>query len=50
MKEHLADVLDELVSVSNKQKVDTLIKKFDNKTIKVQQLMQQVKEVMITAQ
>jgi 3-methyladenine DNA glycosylase Tag len=48
LKEHLANVIDELVIVRNRHKINALIKKFDNEATKMHRLMQQVQEDMIT--
>jgi hypothetical protein len=50
LKEHLADVIDELVSVSNRCKINSLIGKFDVEATKAHRLMQQIQEDMITVQ
>jgi hypothetical protein len=41
LKEHLADVVDEIVSINNKQKVNKVIKKFDNEALNAQRMMTQ---------
>jgi hypothetical protein len=50
LKEHLADVIDELVSVNNRHKINSLIEKFDTEATKVHRMMQQAQEDMITVQ
>jgi hypothetical protein len=50
LKEHLTNVIDELVSVSNKHKINVLIKKFDDEVTKVHRLMHQAQEDIITVQ
>jgi hypothetical protein len=40
LKEHLADVIDELVIVSNKRRINSLIQKFDTEVTKVHLMMQ----------
>jgi hypothetical protein len=50
LKEQLADVIDELVNVSNRCKINSLIEKFDTKATKAHRMMQQAQEDMITAQ
>jgi hypothetical protein len=40
LKEHLTDVIDELVSVNNGCKINVLIEKFDDEATKVHRLMQ----------
>jgi hypothetical protein len=47
LKEHLADVIDELISVRNRRKINSLIDKFDAEATKVHHLMQQAQEFMI---
>jgi 3-methyladenine DNA glycosylase Tag len=47
LKEHLEDVIDELISVRNRRKINSLIDKFDAEATKVQHLMQQAQEFMI---
>jgi hypothetical protein len=42
LKEHLAHVVDELVSVSNRRKINGLIDKFDVEATKAHRLMQYV--------
>jgi hypothetical protein len=49
LKEHLTDVIDELVSVSNRRKINSLIEKFDTKATKVHRMMQQAQQDMVTA-
>jgi hypothetical protein len=49
LKEHLADVIDEMIGVSNKHKIHTLIEKFYNEATKAHRLMQQAQEDMIIA-
>jgi hypothetical protein len=39
LKEHLPDAIDELVSVSNRCKINSLIKKFDTEATKVHHMM-----------
>jgi hypothetical protein len=41
LKEHLADVIDELVSVSNRSWINTLLQKFDREVTKAHLMMQQ---------
>jgi hypothetical protein len=41
LKEHLADVVDEIVSINNRQKVNKVIKKFDDEALKAQRMMTQ---------
>jgi hypothetical protein len=50
LKEHMADIIDELVSVSKRHKIKKLIEKFDIEATKEHRLMQQVQEDMITTQ
>jgi hypothetical protein len=50
LKEHLTNVIDELVNVSNRCKINSLIDKFDTEATKAHHLMQQAQEDMITAQ
>jgi hypothetical protein len=50
LKEHLADVIDELVSVSNKRKINMMIEKFDDESTKAHRLMQQTEHDRITVQ
>jgi hypothetical protein len=50
LKEHLADVIDEFVSVSNRRKINSLIEKFDTEATKAHYIMQQAQEEMITTQ
>jgi hypothetical protein len=50
LKEHLTNVIDELVSMSNKHKINVLIKKFDDEATKVHRLMHQAQEDIITVQ
>jgi hypothetical protein len=40
LKEHLADVIDELVSVNNRRKINSLLEKFDTKAMKAHHMMQ----------
>jgi hypothetical protein len=40
LKEHLEDVIDVLVSVSNRRKINSLIEKFDTKATKTYHMMQ----------
>jgi hypothetical protein len=40
LKEHLEDVIDALVSVSNRRKINSLIEKFDTKATKMYHMMQ----------
>jgi hypothetical protein len=49
LKEHLADVVDEVVSVNNRQKVNKVIKKFDNEALRAQRMMTQAQQVLLTA-
>jgi hypothetical protein len=49
LKEQLADVIDELISVSNRRKINSLIAKFDTEVSKAHHMMQQAQETMITA-
>jgi hypothetical protein len=39
-KEHLADVINELVSVSNRHKINSLLDKFDIEAMKAHHMMQ----------
>jgi hypothetical protein len=39
LKEHLADIIDELVTVSNKRKINSLIEKFDIEATKAHRMM-----------
>jgi hypothetical protein len=41
LKEHLADVVDEIVSINNRQKVNKVIKKFEDEALKAQRMMTQ---------
>jgi hypothetical protein len=50
LKEHMADVIDELVSVSKRHNIKKLIEKFDIEATKEHCLMQQAQEDMITMQ
>jgi hypothetical protein len=47
LKEYLADVIDELVSVSNRHKINSLLEKFDTKATKVHHMMQQAHQDMV---
>jgi hypothetical protein len=49
LKELLADVIDELVSVSNMWKINSLLQKFDSEAIKAHHMIQQAHQDMITA-
>jgi hypothetical protein len=49
LKEHLADVIDELVSVSNIHKINSLLEKFDIDVTKAHHMMQQAHHDMVTA-
>jgi hypothetical protein len=40
LKEHLADIIDELVSVSSRRKINRLIETFDAEATKAHHLMQ----------
>jgi hypothetical protein len=40
LKEHLADIIDELVSVSSRRKINGLIETFDAEATKAHHLMQ----------
>jgi hypothetical protein len=40
LKEHMADVIDELVSVSNRHQINSLIEKFDTEATKAHHMMQ----------
>jgi hypothetical protein len=48
LKEHLTDVIDELVSVSNRCKINLLIEKFDTEATKAHRMMQQTQQDMTT--
>jgi hypothetical protein len=48
LKEHLADAIDKLVSVSNKGKINSLIEKFDTEATKAHRMMQQSQQDMVT--
>jgi hypothetical protein len=48
LKEHLVDAIDELVSVSNRHKINSLIEKFDTEATKVHRMMQQAQQNMVT--
>jgi hypothetical protein len=50
LKEHLVDVIDDLVSVSNRRKINMMIEKFDDESTKAHRLMQQTQQDRITAQ
>jgi hypothetical protein len=39
LKEHLADVVDEVVNINNRQKVNNVIKKSDVEALKAQRMM-----------
>jgi hypothetical protein len=41
LKEHLADAIDELVSVSNRRRINSLLQKFDTEVTKVHPMMHQ---------
>jgi hypothetical protein len=49
LKEHLTDVINEHVSVSNRRKINSLVVKFDAEATNAHRLMQQAQEDMITA-
>jgi hypothetical protein len=49
LKEHLVDVIDELLSVSNGRKINSLLEKFDTETTKVHHMMQQDHQDMVVA-
>jgi Mg2+ and Co2+ transporter CorA len=42
-------VVDEVVSINNRQKVNKVIKKFDDEALKVQRMMTQAQQVILTA-
>jgi hypothetical protein len=46
LKEHLADVIDELVSVSNRRWIDALLQKFDTEVTKTHLMMQQAQDLV----
>jgi hypothetical protein len=46
LKEHLADVIDELVSVSNRRRIDALLQKFDTEVTKTHLMMQQAQDLV----
>jgi hypothetical protein len=48
LKEHLADVVDEIVSINNRKKVNKVIKKFDDEALKAQRMMTQAQQVLLT--
>jgi hypothetical protein len=48
LKEHMADVIDELVSVSNRRRINSLIQKFDTEVTKVHLMMQQAQKHLVT--
>jgi hypothetical protein len=48
LREQLADVVDEIVSVNNRHKVNMVIKKFDNKTLKAHHMMTQAQQALLT--
>jgi hypothetical protein len=48
LKEHLADVINELVSVSNRWKINSLLEKVVNQAMKAHHMMQQAHQDMIT--
>jgi hypothetical protein len=48
LKEHLADVVDEVVRVNNRQKVNKVIKKFNYEALKAQRMMTQAQQVLLT--
>jgi hypothetical protein len=49
LKELLVDVIDELVSVNNMRKINSLLQKFDSEAIKAHHMIQQAHQDMITA-
>jgi hypothetical protein len=49
LKEHLTDIIDELISVSNRQMINSLIEKFDTEATKAYCMMQQAQQNMVTA-
>jgi hypothetical protein len=49
LKEHLVNVVDEIVSVNNRKKVNKVIKKFDDESLKAQHMMTQVQQVLLMA-
>jgi hypothetical protein len=49
LKEHLADVVDEIVSINNRQKVNMVIKKFNDEALKAQRMMTQVQQALLKA-
>jgi hypothetical protein len=49
LKEHLTDVNDELVSVSNRRKINSLIEKFDTEATKMHHMMQHAQQDTVTA-
>jgi hypothetical protein len=48
LKEHMAGVIDVLVSVSNRCKINSLIGKFDTEATKMYRMMQQAQHAMVT--
>jgi hypothetical protein len=49
LKEHLTDIIDELISVSDRQMINSLIEKFDTEATKAYCMMQQAQQNMVTA-
>jgi hypothetical protein len=49
LQEHLADAIDELVSVSNRRRINTQLQKFDTEVTKAHIMMQQVQKHLETA-
>jgi hypothetical protein len=49
LKEHLVDAIDELVSVSNRHRINSLLQKFDTKVTKVCFMMQRTQKHLVTA-
>jgi hypothetical protein len=41
LKEHMADVIDELASVRNRRRINSQIEKFDTEATKAHRMMQQ---------
>jgi hypothetical protein len=49
LREQLADVVDEIVSVNNRHKVNMVIKKFNNEALKAHCMMTQVQQALLMA-
>jgi hypothetical protein len=48
LKEHLVDAIDEIVNLSNRSKINSLLEKFDTEATKAHHMMQKSHKNMVT--